>query len=74
MENKGLFDGTCHSNFILVGLRLDLMANSLKNPPSLMICIYISKLVGNSVMVKSEQRGCRKTSHMTLKLMKAARS
>lgn len=74
MEKKGLFDDTCHSNLILVGLRLDLIANSLKNPPSLMICIYISKLVGNMVMVKSEQRGCRKTSHMTLKRMKAPRS
>lgn len=74
MGKKRLFDGTCHGNFILVGLRLDLMANSLKNPPSLMICIYISKRVGNMVMVKSEQQGCRKTSHMTLKCMKAARS
>lgn len=74
MEKKGLFDGTCKSNIILVDLCLDLMANSSKNPPSLMICITISKLVGNKVMVKSEQRGCRRTSHMTLKCMKAPRS
>lgn len=39
MEKKELFDSTCNSNFTLVGLRLHLMANLSKNPPSLMIYI-----------------------------------